>query len=131
MASHRNEKSSGPSQRQLREGELIRHALAEMLSRGEIYDDVLASHEVTKPEVRMSPDLRLATVYVMPLGGKNIEAVLTALDRHKKYIRGEIAHEVNLKFVPDIRFMADETFDEADRINRLLSSERVRKDLAK
>jgi len=131
MASRRNEKSSGPSQRQLRVGELIRHALAEMLSRGEIYDDVLASHVVTIPEVRMSPDLRLATVYVMPLGGKDIEPVLTALDRHKKYIRGEIAHEVNLKFAPDIRFMADETFDEADRINRLLSSERVRKDLAK
>ena len=131
MASHRNEKSSGPSQRQLRVGELIRHALAEMLSRGDIYDDVLASHVVTIPEVRMSPDLRLATVYVMPLGGKDIEPVLTALDRHKKYIRGEIAHEVNLKFAPDIRFMTDETFDEADRINRLLSSERVRKDLAK
>ena len=80
---------SAPSQRQLRVGELIRHALAEMLARGEIHDDVLASHVVTMPEVRMSPDLQLATVYVMPLGGKDIEPVLAALDRNKKYIRGE------------------------------------------
>ena len=72
------------------------------------------SHVVTIPEVRMSPDLRLASIYVMPLGGKDVKPVLAALERNKKYIRGEIAHEVNLKFAPDIRFMADETFDEAD-----------------
>lgn len=131
MANHRSEKSAGPSQRQLRVGELIRHALAEMLTRGEIYDDVLASHLVTIPEVRMSPDLRLASIYVMPLGGKDVKPVLAALERNKKYIRGEIAHEVNLKFAPDIRFMADESFDEADRIERLLASDRVRKDLDK
>lgn len=120
---------SGPSQRQLRVGELVRHALAEMLSRGEIHDDVLVQHVVTVPEVRMSPDLRLATVYVMPLGGKDIPAVLEALERNKRYIRGEIAHAVNLKFAPDVRFMADETFEEADRIDQLLASERVRKDV--
>ena len=131
MANHRSEKSTGPSQRQLRVGELIRHALAEMLTRGEIYDDVLASHLVTIPEVRMSPDLRLASIYVMPLGGKDLKPVLAALERNKKYIRGEIAHEVNLKFAPDIRFLADETFDEADRIDRLLASEKVRRDLGK
>lgn len=131
MANHRSEKSTGPSQRQLRVGELIRHALAEMLTRGEIYDDVLASHLVTIPEVRMSPDLRLASIYVMPLGGKDVKPVLAALERNKKYIRGEIAHQVNLKFAPDIRFMADESFDEADRIERLLASEKVRKDLDK
>ena len=131
MANHRSEKSTGPSQRQLRVGELIRHALAEMLTRGEIYDDVLASHLVTIPEVRMSPDLRLASIYVMPLGGKDVKPVLAALERNKKYIRGEIAHQVNLKFAPDIRFMADESFDEADRIERLLASDRVRKDLDK
>jgi ribosome-binding factor A len=131
MANHRSEKSAGPSQRQLRVGELIRHALAEMLTRGEIYDDVLTSHLVTIPEVRMSPDLRLASIYVMPLGGKDVKPVLAALERNKKYIRGEIAHEVNLKFAPDIRFMADESFDEADRIERLLASEKVRKDLDK
>ena len=129
MAKSRSEKSTGPSQRQLRVGELIRHALAEMLARGEIYDDVLAAHLVTIPEVRMSPDLRLASIYVMPLGGKDVKPVLAALERNKKYIRGEIAQEVNLKFAPDIRFMADETFDEADRIERLLASDKVRKDL--
>jgi ribosome-binding factor A len=131
MAKSRSEKSTGPSQRQLRVGELIRHALAEMLARGEIHDDVLAAHLVTIPEVRMSPDLRLASIYVMPLGGKDLKPVLAALERNKKYIRGEIAHEVNLKFAPDIRFMADETFDEADRIERLLASDKVRQDLDK
>jgi ribosome-binding factor A len=132
MTNRRSEKkSAGPSQRQLRVGELIRHALAGMLARGEIYDDVLASHLVTIPEVRMSPDLRLASIYVMPLGGKDVKPVLAALERNKKHIRGEIAHEVNLKFAPDIRFMADESFDEADRIDRLLASGKVRKDLDK
>ena len=131
MANRRGEKASGPSQRQLRVGELMRHALAEMLSRGDIYDDVLAAQVVTIPEVRMSPDLRLATIYVVPLGSKDVQPVLDALDRHKKYIRGEIAHEINLKFAPDIRFMADETFDEVDRIDRLLASDKVRRDLDK
>ena len=131
MANRRSEKSTGPSQRQLRVGELIRHALAEMLTRGDIYDDVLASHVVTIPEVRMSPDLRLASIYVMPLGGKDLKPVLTALERNKKFIRGEIAHHVDLKFAPDIRFMADESFNEADRIERLLASDRVRQDLDK
>ena len=131
MASRKSDKTTGPSQRQLRVGELIRHALAEMLTRGEIHDDVLAKHVVTVPEVRMSPDLRLATVYVMPLGGKDLKAVLAALDIHKKYIRGELAHAINLKFAPDVRFLADETFDEADRIERLLASEKVRRDLGK
>ena len=80
MANRQSEKTTGPSQRQLRVGELIRHALAEMLTRGEIHDDVLAAHVVTVPEVRMSPDLRLATVYVMPLGGKDLRPVLAALE---------------------------------------------------
>jgi ribosome-binding factor A len=131
MANRRSEKSTGPSQRQLRVGELIRHALAQMLSRREIHDDVLAKHVVTVPEVRMSPDLRLASVYVMPLGGKDLKRVLAALESHKKFIRGEVAHAINLKFAPDLRFLADETFDEADRIDRLLASEKVRQDLEK
>jgi ribosome-binding factor A len=131
MANRRSEKHTGPSQRQLRVGELIRHALADMLARGDIYDPALTTHVVTIPEVRLSPDLRLATVYVMPLGGKDVKPVLAALERHKKYIRGEIAHAVNLKFAPDIRFMADETFDEAARIDRLLASDKVRQDLEK
>jgi ribosome-binding factor A len=123
--------SSGPSQRQLRVGELIRHKLAEMLVRGEIHDDVIASHVVTVPEVRVSPDLKLATAYIMPLGGEDTEAVIDALDRNKRFIRGEIAHAVNLKFAPDIRFRVDETFDEASRIDRLLDSPKVRQDTQK
>jgi len=118
-----------PSQRQLRVGELIRHKLAEMLSRGDIHDDVLASHVVTVPEVRLSPDLKLATAYVIPLGGADTEAVIEALNRHKRFIRGEIAHAVNLKFAPDIRFRRDETYEEASRIDALLASPKVRQDV--
>jgi len=129
MASRKSEKSTGPSQRQLRVGELIRHALAEMLTRGEIHDDVLAKHVVTVPEVRMSPDLRLATVYVMPLVGRDVKDVLAALERNKRYLRGEIAHRVNLKFAPDIRFRIDERFAEAERIEKLLRTPQVRRDL--
>lgn len=119
----------GPSQRMLRVGELIRHKVAEMLSRGEIHDDVLATHVVTVSEVRLSADLRLATIYVLPLGGKDTEPVIAALERNKKFIRGEVAHAVNLKFAPDIRFRADEAFDEVQRIDRLLASDRVRRDV--
>lgn len=131
MANRHSEKKLGPSQRQLRVGELIRHALAEMFTRGGIHDDVLGAHVVTVPEVRMSPDLRLANIYVMPLGGKDVKLVLAALERNKKFIRAEIAHAVNLKFAPDIRFLADETFDEAARIHRLLTSDKVKRDLEK
>jgi ribosome-binding factor A len=102
-----------------------------MLTRGEIHDDALASHVVTIPEVRMSPDLRLATVFVVSLGGKDVKAVLQALDRTKRYIRGEVARAVNLKFAPDIRFVADETFDEAQRIDEVLRSPHVAQDLEK
>lgn len=123
--------SAQPSQRQLRVGELIRHKLAEMLSRGDIHDEVLTSHVVTVPEVRLSPDLRLATAYVIPLGGEDIEPVIAALNRHKRFIRGEIAHAVNLKFAPEIRFRRDETFEEASRIDALLASPKVRQDVEK
>jgi ribosome-binding factor A len=123
--------ASGPSQRQLRVGELIRHALAEMLMRGEIHDDVLASHVVTISEVRMTADLRLASIYVMPLGGKDVKPVLAALERAKKHIRAEVAHAVNLKFAPDVRFLADETFDEVLRIDEVLRSPHVLQDLKK
>ncbi len=100
-----------------------------MLARGEIHDDVIARHVITVPEVRMSPDLRLATAYVMPLGGIGLDEVLGALNSHKKYIRGEISRRVNLKFAPEIRFLADETFTEAERIDRLLQSDEVVRDL--
>jgi ribosome-binding factor A len=122
---HHRESGNGPSQRQLRAGELVRHAIAEILSRGDVHDDVLQTHLVTVPEVRMSADLRLATIYVMPLGGHDAAAVLAALERNKRYLRGEIAHRVNLKFAPDIRFRIDERFEEAARIEKLLRSPQV------
>jgi ribosome-binding factor A len=131
MSRQKSQSAKPPSQRQLRVGELIRHKLAEMLSRGEIHDDVLASHVITVPEVRLSPDLKLATAYVIPLGGADTEAVIEALNRHKRFIRGEIAHSVNLKFAPDIRFRRDETFEEASRIDALLASPKVRGDVDK
>ncbi|CAO4172748.1 30S ribosome-binding factor RbfA [Methylorubrum extorquens] len=121
--------SSGPTQRQQRVAELIRHALAEVLQRGDIQDPVLGSHVVTVPEVRMSPDLKLATAYVMPLGGQDEAPVIAALERHKKILRQEVARRVNLKFAPDLRFRRDETFDEAARIDQLLRSEKVQRDL--
>ena len=123
--------TTGPSQRQQRVAELVRHALAEVLSRGDLKDDVLTSHVVTIPEVRMSPDLKLATAYVMPLGGKDEPAVLAALDRNRKVLRQEVARRVNLKFAPELRFRRDETFDEAARIDALLRSDRVRRDTEK
>jgi ribosome-binding factor A len=131
MSKRQSGKTTGTSQRQLRVGELVRHALAELLARGEIHDDVLLSHAVTIPEVRMSPDLRLATIFVLPLGGKDIEAVLAALEANRRYLRGEVARAVNLKFAPEVRFRADQTFDEALRIDRLLASDKVRQDLDK
>lgn len=131
MAKRRSSQNAGPSQRQLRVGEMIRHYIAELLTRGEIHDDVLASHVVTIPEVRVTADLRLATIYVMPLGGKDVKPVLAALDRSKKFIRSGVAKAVNLKFAPDIRFMADETFDEVVRIDEILRSPKVVQDLKK
>jgi len=122
-------RESGPSQRALRAGEVIRHAIAEILSRGEVHDPVIQGHLITVPEVRMSPDLKLATIYVMPLGGRDEKAVLEALERNKRWLRGEIAHRVNLKFAPDIRFRIDERFEEAERIEKLLRSPEVQRDL--
>ena len=127
---HHREQTAGGSQRQLRVGELIRHEVAEMLSRGDVHDPVIEAHMITVPEVRMSADLRLATIYVMPLGGRNEEDVLDALERNKRYMRGEIARRVNLKFAPEIRFRIDERFDEAERIEKLLRTPEVRRDLA-
>ena len=127
----KNHRTTGPSQRQLRVGELVRHALAQMLARGDVHDDVIASHVVTVSEVRMTPDLRLATIYIMPLGGKDLGPVLEALERNRKFIRGVVAHAVNLKFAPEIRFLPDETFDEARRIDEILRSPKVARDLGK
>jgi ribosome-binding factor A len=126
----RDHAPAGPSQRQLRVGELIRHALAEMFSRGDIHDPVIESHMITVPEVVMAPDLRLATIYVMPLGGRDAKPVIEALERNKKFLRGEIAHRINLKFAPDLRFRFDERFDEAERIEKILRTPEVRRDLS-
>lgn len=92
--------------------------------RGDLYDDVLASHVITVPEVRMSPDLRLATAYIIPLGGKDAKPVLAALDRNRKQIRSEVAHRVNLRYAPDIRFRFDESFDEASHMDSLIRANR-------
>jgi ribosome-binding factor A len=105
--------------------------VAEILTRGDVRDPVIQGHIITVPEVRMSADLRLATIYVMPLGGRDTKEVLAALDRNRRYLRGEVARRVNLKFAPDIRFRIDERFDEAERIEQLLRSPRVLRDLAR
>ena len=120
---------TGPTQRQQRVAEIVRHAIAEVLARGDINDEILSKHIVTIPEVRMSPDLRLATAYVMPLGGEGEKLVLAALERHRKLLRSEVARRVNLRFSPDLRFRRDETFDEAARIDALLRTDEVRRDL--
>lgn len=131
MRHKQSHRDGGPteSQRQLRVGELVRHALAEMLTRGDVHDPVLQNHMITIPEVRMSPDLRLATIYVMPLGGRDAQEVIAAFERNKKFLRSEIAHRINLKFAPDIRFRIDDRFAEAERIDRLLRSPEVKRDL--
>ena len=127
---HQKSTAPGGSQRQLRVGETVRHALAEILAHGNVHDPDLEGHIITVPEVRMSPDLKLATIYVMPLGGRDTEVVIEALNRNKKFLRGEVAHRVNLKFAPDLRFRADDRFDEAERIEKLLRTPEVRRDLA-
>ncbi|MGB8637962.1 MAG: 30S ribosome-binding factor RbfA [Pseudolabrys sp.] len=131
MARQKQHRDSPPggSQRQLRVGELVRHALADMLTRGDVHDPVIERHMITIPEVRVTADLRLATIYVMPLGGRDAEEVVVAFERHKKFLRAEIAHRINLKFAPDIRFRVDDRFTEAERIDKLLHSPEVQRDL--
>ena len=125
---HKHHRNSS-SQRQLRVGELVRHALADMLARGDVHDPFIEAHMITIPEVRVTADLRLATIYVMPMGGRDAEDVVAAFERHKKYLRSEIAHRINLKFAPDIRFRVDDRFAEAERIDKLLRSPDVKRDL--
>lgn len=118
-----------PSQRQLRVGEVIRHALAEIIQRGDVHDPVFEGSVITVPEVRMAPDLKCATVYVMPLGGQNSDEVVAAFDRNKKYLRGEVARRVNLRNAPELRFRVDSSFDEGARIEAVLRSDEVKRDL--
>ena len=120
--------AKAPSQRQLRVGELVRHSLADILQRGDIHDPALEGTVVTVPEVRMSPDLRLATVYVMPLGGKGGDEIVAAFDRNKRYLRGEVARRVNLRYAPELRFRLDTSFEEGERVDALLRSPAVRRD---
>jgi ribosome-binding factor A len=126
---HHAKSERGTSQRQLRVGELVRHVLADLLARGEVHDPVIEGHVITIPEVRMTADLRLATIYAMPLGGRDADAVLAALNRNRRFLRGEIARRVNLKFAPDIRFAIDDRFAEAERIEKLLRTPAIQRDL--
>jgi ribosome-binding factor A len=122
--------TAGPSQRQLRVGEMLRHALADVLRRDEIRDPELAGVSVTITQVKPSPDMRHATVFCEPLGGKNAKEIVAALNRHKGFLRGELGRMIALKFTPDLRFVEDESFAEAQKIETILKSSRVRRDLA-
>jgi len=122
-------KTHAPTHRVERVAELIRHAVSEILARGDVLDDALERHPVTVPAVRMSPDLKVATISVMPLGGLDASAIIDALNRHKKELRTLIAHKINLKFAPDLRFSLDSSFDDQARIDALLKSPEVARDL--
>ncbi len=124
-----NESPEGRSVRLLRVGEQVRHALSEILMRGDVHDETLASHSVSITEVRMSPDLRHATVFVKPLLGADEEEVLKALRTHVRYLRGEVSRRVNTKYAAALKFLADESFDEGSRIDRLLREPVVARDL--
>jgi ribosome-binding factor A len=119
----------GPSQRQLRVGEMLRHALSEILREREIRDPDLEGVSVTVTQVKPSPDMRHATVFVQPLGGQNADVIVEALNRHRGFLRGELGHTIELKFTPELRFVEDTSFAEAQRIERILHSERVARDL--
>jgi ribosome-binding factor A len=121
--------SHGPTQRQLRAGELIRHALVEILREEEMEDPSLKGVSVTVTEVRMSPDLKHAVCFVEPLGGARAAEVTAALNRVSRFLRGRLGHAVELRFTPDLKFVHDESFDAADHMNRLLADPRVRRDV--
>src|ERR1700744_5737524 len=125
----RHDGPTGPSQRQLRVGEALRHALAETLRRNEIRDPELDGVSVTITQVKPSPDMRHATVFCEPLGGQNAKAVIAALNRHKGFLRGEMGHQIALKVTPELPFVEDESFAEAQKIETILKSSRVQQDL--
>lgn len=124
-----NAPDHGPSQRQLRVGEIIRHAIADILTRGQMADPDLDGVVITVPEVRMSPDLKNATALVMPLGGRDTKKVMVALERSRKWFRGQIARRVDLKFAPDVRFLLDTRFDDDDQVTAMLHRPEVTRDL--
>lgn len=125
-----NRSSSGPSQRQLRVGELIRRTLSDLLNRGEIHDPELNGMSITVGEVRLSNDLKIATAYVMPLGGGDVAAAIAALKRNKYDLRHRIGQQMTLKHTPDLRFLPDETFDRIEETRRLFANEVVQRDIA-
>lgn len=130
MSRHRSPaREIGPSQRQLRVGEVLRHALSGILSRGEVRDPELEGVSVTVTQVKPSPDMRHAVVYCEPLGGLNADRVIGALNRHKGFLRGLLGHSIRLKFTPELRFVEDRSFAEAEKIETLLKSARVQRDL--
>ena len=125
----RNETQEGKSVRLLRVGEQVRHALSEILMRGDVHDDVLQSHVVSVTEVRMSPDLRHATVFVKALLGQDEEAVLKALRQNTAFLQREVARRIRMKYAAKLKFVPDESFDEGTHIDRLLRSTKVAQDL--
>ena len=129
MARSRFDTGSGPSQRQLRVGELIRRTLSEVLQQGQIHDPELNAMSITVGEVTVSPDLKVATAWVLPLGGKGREEAIAALARNKGELRRALGKELTLKFAPDLRFRIDETFDRMDDTRRMLADETVRRDV--
>ena len=129
MAKTRFSEGPGPSQRQLRVAELIRRRLSDVLMQGDIHDPVLNAHSITVGEVRVSPDLKIATAFVLPLGGRDREAALAALRRNKGEIRRVLGKGLGLKFAPEIRFAIDETFDRLDDTRRMFDDDNVRRDL--
>jgi ribosome-binding factor A len=130
ISSRHARREDGPSQRQLRVGEMLRHALAQILSRSDIRDPELDGVSVTITQVKPSPDMRYATVYCAPLGGQNTDRIIAALNRHKGFLRGEMGHMISTKFTPDLRFVEDQSFAEAEKIENLLKSPQVQRDLA-
>ncbi|WP_299562255.1 30S ribosome-binding factor RbfA [uncultured Sulfitobacter sp.] len=128
MAKNKFHDGSGPSQRQLRVGETIRRALSEVLARGDVHDPELNRMSITVGEVRTSPDLKIATAYVLPLGGKGQEDVINLLSRNKAELRRLTAKKLTLKFSPDLRFQLDRTFDQMDETRRMLAQDVVRRD---
>jgi len=121
----------GPTQRQLRAGELVRHALVEILRHEDLQDPALVGVSVTVTEVRVSPDLRHAMVFVEPLGGGHADEVVAGLNRVTKFLRGRLGHSIDMKFTPDLKFIHDESFNNAAFIDRLFDDPRVRADLAR
>ena len=129
MTKNRFHEGSGPSQRQLRVGELVRRTLSDVLMRGDIHDPDLNRVSVTVGEVRASPDLKVATAFVLPLGGEGRDSLIVLLNRNRGEIRRVIGKKLNLKFTPELRFRLDETFDQLDETRRIFSQETVRRDL--